>query len=214
MTLNELSMEGLCAELASGSPAPGGGSAAALSGALAASLCAMVCRITLGKESRKEAWPEMERSLVQAESLGSKLRALVSADAEAFMAVMAARALPKSSEPEREKRSGAVRAATLRCARVPLQTLEALAALVSVVESVFSRGEPACRTDSASAAVLARAAALAADYNVRVNLPGIPEPETRGEIATRSAGLLASMCRTTDRIEKEMDNSLNEGSRP
>ena len=214
MNLLSLPLGSFLDQLGSASPAPGGGSIAALAGACAASLCAMVCRITLGKEKNAGSWPEMTETLAEAESRGARLCALVQEDSDAFNAVVAARRLPRVTESEWEARTAAIQAATIHCARVPLETLEVLGALASVVQRVFSSGDPACMTDSASAAAMARSGALAAEYNVRINLPGIPEGTVRRELATRASQVLQSILAVTARIEKDVDERLRKESLP
>jgi methenyltetrahydrofolate cyclohydrolase len=208
MKLTGLSVEGFLDELGSASPAPGGGSVAALAGACAASLCAMVCRITLGKEKHAASWPAMNEALTEAESRGARLRALVQEDSDAYNAVVTARRLPRDTEPEKASRTEAIRVTTIHCAQVPLETLQTLAALASVAERVFTDGDPACMTDAASAAALIRAGALSAEYNVRINLPGIAEETVRRELAVRSVAVLATILDVTAGIERAIDVRL------
>ena len=142
MKLVQMPVEGFLGELASDSPAPGGGSAAALAGAAAAALCAMVARLTLGREKLREAWPAMERLLPQAEELGTRLRGLVDEDTEAYASVVAARRMPRATEAERAARGAAVAEAALRSARVPLETLAALRAFPAWQRPPWSRETP------------------------------------------------------------------------
>ncbi len=205
-------MEDFLAELGSDSPAPGGGSVAALSGALAASLCAMVCRITLGKESRASSWMELRDALNAAEKHGDRLRCLVQEDCDAFTAVMEARRLPHATEPARTARKAALQAALIHCAEVPLETLETLGVLATVVEEVFLRGDPSCVTDAASAAAMVRAGARAAAYNVRINLPGILDASVRRGLDEQAARTLESVLSVTGHIDREIGRHLSEGT--
>jgi formiminotetrahydrofolate cyclodeaminase len=212
VSLTALSIDRFCEELSSSSPAPGGGSVAALSGALAAALCAMVCRITLAREQRKESWPEMRAALDVSESRGSRLRALVTEDAQAFQAVFDARRLPRGTAEQSEARQAALQNAGIHCAEVPLETLEELAALAPVVGTVFARGEPGCVTDAGTAAAAMRAAALAADYNVRINLPGIRAQSVRRGLADRADKARAAVLAAAADIEARIERRLREGS--
>jgi methenyltetrahydrofolate cyclohydrolase len=178
-------------ELASSSPAPGGGSAAALAGAMAAGLCAMAARLTLGREVLRERWPEMERIRDEADGLAARLQDLAEEDAAAFDAVMQARRLPRGTPPEQEARAAAVQAAVLRCAEVPLQTLRAVLGTAELAAAAVKGANPACLTDAGTAAALARAGAAAAAYNVRINLRGITDPGRRAALAGETAAALA-----------------------
>jgi methenyltetrahydrofolate cyclohydrolase len=212
MNLLDLPLGSFLDQLGSASPAPGGGSIAALAGACAASLCAMVCKITLGKERHAAVWPEMREALAEAESRGSRLRALVQEDSDAFNAVVDARRLPQGTEAERKARADALETATARCAAVPLETLEALAAMASVAERAFHRGYPACMTDAATAAAMVRAGALAAVHNVRINLPGIHDAAARVELATRASKARESILAVTEHLQEEADRLLERGT--
>ena len=212
MKLVEMSVEQICAELGSESPAPGGGSAAALAGAIAASLCAMVSRLTTGRERFRDAWGEMQEVRAESERLGTRLRQLVDEDADAFRSVMAARRLPKSSDAESSAREGAIQEATLRSARVPLETLESLARLSALASAAARRGNSGCLTDAGSAAQLIRAGAVAASYNVRVNLPSLADMAIRQQLSAETARALAEVFAATESIEKEVESGLGDRS--
>ncbi|MGA2974437.1 MAG: cyclodeaminase/cyclohydrolase family protein [Spirochaetia bacterium] len=202
MKLIERSVESLLGELASVSPAPGGGSAAALAGAMAASLCCMVCRVTLGKKSLADSWPEMKEALENAELLGARLRRLVDEDADAFTAVVAARKLPQEDAQD----------AIVHSARVPLETLETLARLAGIVERVARKGNPSCVTDAGSAGAMVRAGALSAAYNVRVNLPDISDESLRRSIAAGALAALAAVEEAAGGVEHALEQSLGKWS--
>jgi methenyltetrahydrofolate cyclohydrolase len=206
--LVEMSVGELLRELASDSPAPGGGSAAALAGAAAGALCAMVARLTLGREKFRAAWPGMEGLRDEAENLLARLNALIDEDAEAYASVAAARRLPKATESEREARGAAIAAASLRSARVPLETLTALQRLAGCAAQALQRGNPACLTDAGSAAALVRAGAMAAAYNVRVNLPDVADPAVREQLRGRAAEALSAVLGAVQAVEQEMDRRL------
>jgi formiminotetrahydrofolate cyclodeaminase len=206
--LVQMSVEGFLGELASDSPVPGGGSAAALAGAAGAALCAMAARLTLGREKHRDAWPEMERLRDEARGLGERLCALVDEDAEAYGAVVAARRLPKATDTERASRGAALGDAVLRCARVPLETLSILQRLADCAARAVERTNPSCLTDAGSAAQLIRAGAMAAAYNVRVNLPGVAGAPLRESLREQAAEALAAVREQTDRVEAIVDRRL------
>jgi methenyltetrahydrofolate cyclohydrolase len=206
--LVEMSVGELLREMASDSPAPGGGSAAALAGAAAGALCAMVARLTLGREKYRAVWPDMEGLRDRAESLRNRLNALIDEDSEAYASVAAARRLPKATQAEREARGAAIAAASLRSARVPLETLTVLQRLAGCAVQALQRGNPACLTDAGSAAALVRAGAMAAAYNVRVNLPDVADPAVREQLRGRAAEALSEVLGAVQTAEQEMDRRL------
>ncbi len=212
MSLTDITVDALLNELASASPAPGGGSVAALAGACAASLCAMVCRITLGKTKNEAAWPLMRATLAEAEMRAARLRVLVTEDSDAYGAVVVARRLPKATEAEKTARRDAVAVATLHCARVPLETLETIAAVAALARTVVADGDPACVTDAATAAAMAGAGARAAENNVRINLPGIADAAARRELAERARTALAAVLAAADAVARDVDARLGKGS--
>jgi formiminotetrahydrofolate cyclodeaminase len=212
--LIDLSVNDFLVELGSDSPAPGGGSAAALAGAVAASLCAMVCRLTVGKEKYRESWPVIEAARGEASRLGVLLGRLIEEDAEAYRGVVAARAMPKSTDREKEARQEALQAATIRSAQAPLETLSALSECIHVVELLLQHGNPTCITDAGSAGLLATAAAVAAAWNVRINLPSIRDESLRASLAARAASRLADARQAAARIEADVDKRLAERGAP
>ncbi len=210
--LTQKTVEGLLTEFASDSPAPGGGSAAALAGALAASLCEMVARLTLGREKLKEAWPAMERVLAKAQHLGTRLRELVDEDTVAYASVVTARRLPKDSSAEKTMRDHAIQESLLRAARVPLETLRSLAELSGLVLLAAEKGNPNCITDAGASAVMIEAGAQAAAWNVRINLPGIRDAAVRDQLKTDAGDALGLAWETATRIRSIVDTRLSEQS--
>ena len=208
-----MTVDGFLAELGSSSPAPGGGSAAALAGAIAASLCQMVSGLTLSRDAYKDAWPVLQEARARAESLGSRLRELIDEDAEAFNSVMAARKLPRGTEEQKAARERAIQAGTLKSARVPLETLEYLAPLADLAAVCAEMGNPGCVTDAGSAAQMIRAGAAAAAWNVRVNLPSIRDAKLKEELGSSAAKFLEGIMKTVQQVDVMVEQSLNERSR-
>jgi glutamate formiminotransferase/formiminotetrahydrofolate cyclodeaminase len=189
-----MSLSGFADELSSDSPAPGGGSASALAGALGAALAAMVGNLTVGKKGYEGAWAGMSELAVRAQAVKDSLLAAVDEDARAFDAVMDAIKLPKSSEPERSAREAAIAAAYEVAARVPLATasycLEALALAAEAAES----GNANSVSDSGVAALLARAALEGSLLNVRTNLKSMGGSGASAELEAKCREL-GSRCR-------------------
>jgi glutamate formiminotransferase/formiminotetrahydrofolate cyclodeaminase len=212
MSLSDLSLGSFLDRLGADSPAPGGGSAAALVGAAAAALCAMVCRLTLARDSSRDSWPSMKDALSEAVSMGVRLRTLIQEDADAYLSVVAARGLPRGTTEEKGARAAALQAATVRSAEVPLETLERLRACARLVELAASKGAPGCITDAGTAGALVRAGATAAAYNVRINLPSVTDESLRGTLDARTREALADIGAAADRIAREVEYRLDERS--
>jgi glutamate formiminotransferase/formiminotetrahydrofolate cyclodeaminase len=199
-------------ELASESPAPGGGSVAALCGAAAAALCAMVSRLTVGREKYRAAWEEMAKITREADVLRMRFLQLVDEDTDAFLSFMAARKLLKSTEAEWAARDTAIAEATLRSARVPLETLKAMAAVSRLAALAVEKGNSASLTDAGTAAQMARAGAIAAAYNVRINLPSIHEGREREDLAVETSRALSSVLEQVTRVEGAIDERMRDRS--
>lgn len=161
--------------LAAGTPAPGGGSAAAYSAAAGAALVAMVARLTIGKKKYAEVEDKMKQLLTKAEDLRSELITSVQEDADAFDAVMAAFRLPKETEEQKANRSKAIQQAMTNAARVPLNVAGKAVAVIQLARMVVSEGNLNAISDGATGAALASAALTGAGYNVRINLASIKD---------------------------------------
>ncbi len=171
--------------LASATPTPGGGSAAAHTGAVGAALVAMVSRLTMGKKKYEAVKERMWEILEHAEHLRVELLQDVEADAQAFEAVMAAFKLPKDDPQQEAARNLAIQSATLTAAQAPLRTAEHCLDGQRFALELAQSGNLNAISDAASAATLARAALTCAAYNVRINLNNLEEtPQTIG-ILTR-----------------------------
>jgi formiminotetrahydrofolate cyclodeaminase len=173
-------------ELASSSPAPGGGSVAALSGALGAALTSMVCRLTIGKKKYAEVQQEMESVLRRSEELRSSFTNLVEEDTKAFNSVMKAFALPKETEEEKQVRTAAIEEATKKATLVPLRVTELCREALSLAKIAAEKGNTNSSSDAGVSALMLQAACAAAALNVRINLSSLQdEPfveETRGKV--------------------------------
>jgi glutamate formiminotransferase/formiminotetrahydrofolate cyclodeaminase len=184
--LASLRVERFLDELASDSPAPGGGSVAALCAALAASLAAMVPALTHGKKGFADVRDELGRVGVRAQALKAAYRELIDRDTDAFNAVMTAVRLPKGSPAEVAAREAALLEANKGATRVPLELLVGVAAeLPPLIEACITRGNPNSASDAGVSALTARAALEGAYLNVLINLPGINDPAFVAE--TRAA---------------------------
>lgn len=186
-------------DLAAGTPTPGGGSAAAFAGAMAAGLVAMVARVTLGKKKYADVEAEMLSTAEQGDQLREFFQAAVVEDSAAFEQVMAAYKLPKSTEEELALRAAEIQKATLHATLVPLGVAENAVTLLKFARIVAEKGNSNAITDAGTAAALARSTLTGASMNVHINLCGL---ENAGE-AERIANQLAEYyLEATDILEK------------
>jgi len=162
-------------DLALGTPTPGGGSAAAFAGAMAAGLVAMVARVTIGKKKYAEVEAEMVTAAEQAEEVRKKLQDSVAADSEAFDEVMTAYKLPKETEEEKSVRSNTIQQAILKAALVPMKVAEHAIEVLQLTQIVAERGNSNAITDAGTAAALARSALSGASMNIQINLSGLED---------------------------------------
>ncbi len=156
-------------QLASSSPAPGGGSAAAHTGAVAAALVAMVGRLTAGREKYADVENRMLEIISQAERLRSWMQEAVQLDEDAFTSMMAARKLPKNTPDEQAARTDALRMANAEAAAVPLKVAQRSLDVLGLALEVAEKGNVNAITDAASAALMSRAALKGAGLNVKIN---------------------------------------------
>ncbi|HOE35805.1 MAG: glutamate formimidoyltransferase [Chloroflexi bacterium] len=166
-------------QVAEGTPSPGGGSAAAHTGALAAALAAMVGRLTVGKPKYAEVEAETWQIIARAEALRKELTEAIDLDAQAFDGILQARRLPKLTESQQQARSEAITKATLHAARVPLETAGKCLAVMKLAARMAEIGNLNAISDAGAGAQLAAAAFRSAALNVRINLLGMenePEP--------------------------------------
>lgn len=180
------------AALASRTPAPGGGAAAALSAATAASLVSMVAVYTIG-----ERWADRSEQMeaVDAEAAELRLHALdlAAADAEAFKQVGAAYAMPKNGAEEAAARAAAIQAALVGAAEPPRQVGVAALRIVDLATGLLDRGNPNVISDVAVAASLARAALESAIVNIEINSASIEDEAARSELGRAVESLSAGI---------------------
>ena len=157
-------------ELASDSPAPGGGSAAALAGCLGAALTAMVCNLSLDEKKYKEVLPEIQEIRQQADALLAKLINAVDDDAQAFNEVMDAYKLPKLTEEEKAARLITIQQAMKKAALLPLGVAGSCLDALKLAGRILPLGNPNAASDAAVAGLMAYAAIQGALYNVKINL--------------------------------------------
>ena len=180
-------------ELASKTPTPGGGSVAAIMGAMGAALLSMACNLTIGKKNYEVVEGEMKAILREAENLRGRLTDLVRADVEVFGQVMGAYGLPKETEGERDTRSLAIQEALKAATDVPLECAKACSEVVKLCKVVAERGNRNVVSDAGVAVTAAYAALRSAALNVHVNVGVIRDEAFVESRLNELAGILNGM---------------------
>ena len=174
---NKKTLTGFLDEVASSSPAPGGGSVAALAGALGAALTSMVCNLTIGKKKYADVEEEMQRVLKQSEELRAQFTSLMDRDTDAFNKVMEAFGLPKDSDAQRALRDAAIAAATKEATLVPLEVMKHCIDGLALAQKVAAKGNKNSVSDAGVSALMLHAGCEAAALNVRINLNSLSDVE-------------------------------------
>lgn len=177
-------------ELASGDATPGGGSAAALIGALGAALVSMVGNLTIGRKKYAAVSEQMQEMVQAAGKLQEQLLVLVSEDTDVFNTVMAAYRLPKQTEPEQHAREAAINEALRTACSVPLRAADAAIAVLELAKLAAEQGNINAVSDAAVGSIAAYAALQSALLNVRINLKSLPQDDWSTQTAERVSSLL------------------------
>jgi len=188
--LTEKSVTKFLDELASSSPAPGGGSVAALSGALGAALTSMVSNLTVGKKKYLDVEADMKNILRQSESLRQRFTVLIDRDTDAFNKVMEAFSLPKETDDQKALRTAAVQEATKEAALIPLEVMKHVIDGLALAKVVAEKGNANSASDAGVSALMLSAAMEGAALNVQINLSGIQDMEFVGWKTEEVASLL------------------------
>ena len=175
--------------LGSNAPTPGGGSVAALSGAMAFALVEMVARLTVGKKGYEAVNDEMTAVIAAAVKFRDELLVDVDRDSAAFDQVTAAFKLPKESAEDKAKRTAAIQAAYKAAAELPLNVARRVAQGMPLIETVRQRGNKNAASDALSAAFQANAAIAGALANVKINLDSIHDKELVAKMSAEVADL-------------------------
>ncbi|HEY5615031.1 MAG TPA: cyclodeaminase/cyclohydrolase family protein [Bacteroidota bacterium] len=206
--LADKTVSGFLDEVASNSAAPGGGSVAALAGALGAGLTSMVCRLTVGKKKYAEVEAEMQELLRYSEDLRAQFTALIEKDTEAFNSVMRAFSLPKDTDDEKHFRSGAIQEATKSAALVPLDVMEVCERSLPLTLAVATKGNVNSISDAGVAAAMIRAACISAALNVRINLSTIQDDTFVHDTGLKAENLLASVKQQSTEILEHVNAAI------
>ena len=175
--LSQLSVDELLERLASSAPVPGGGSAAALAGAMGASLVSMVAALTVGREAYVQVDVAAREIGQSADSLRQELVDLAEQDSAAYRAFVSARGLPRETDAQRAARASAMQDASKRSTEAPLRTARVAREALELARRIAPIGNRNAVSDAGVAAQLLSAAVRGASLNVRINLPLLAEDE-------------------------------------
>ena len=171
--MREHSIDQFLDDLANGNPTPGGGSAAAIMGAMGAALVSMVCNVSFGKKGCEAAEPELRNMLVRSEELRRHLTAMTAEDIAAFDSLMAAYKLAKSSDEEKARRAETIQACLERATEVPLECARACSRVVAMARRAADLGYKHVISDVGVGVAAADAALRSAALNVFINAPAL-----------------------------------------
>lgn len=169
-------------ELASNSPTPGGGSVAALAGALGAALLSMVGNLTIGKKKYKDVEDDFKKIISSSERLRYELSQLIEEDVKVFNNFMATYKMPKETEDEKKIRAEKIQKSLIEAAKVPLRVAYKCLDILSLSKEVAEKGNINVVSDAGVAALMAEAALESAILNVKINLRMIKDEKIRTEL--------------------------------
>jgi len=201
---NELSMD---------SPAPGGGSVAALCGALSAALSAMVANLTFGKRGYEEVREEMAATAVRAQALKDGLLEAVDRDTRAFNRVMEAFRLPKTTPEQAGEKERAVEEANKEATLVPLNVLEQAVEAVALARAAAAKGNENSVSDAGVAGLAGQAAGEGAYYNVLINLAGIKDAKFVADVRRRAERFMKALDKEGKAVRSVLGKALKVAAR-
>ncbi|MFO7692732.1 MAG: glutamate formimidoyltransferase [Vicinamibacterales bacterium] len=207
--LMSMTVQRFADEVSTESPAPGGGSVAALMGSLGAALATMVANLTVGKKGYEEAWEELAAMAERGQALKGQLSRAVDEDTEAFNCVMEAMRLPKGTPEQQAERTRSLEAANKAAAEVPLQTARLCLEAITLAATAAERGNRNSASDAGVAALAARAGVEGAALNVRINLGGIADAGFTARAAEAVAAIEADARRLCDEVLARVAATIN-----
>jgi len=207
-SLVKMDLRQFCNETLSDSPAPGGGSVAALMGALGASLGGMVANLSAGKRGWDDKLSYFSDWAVKAQQLKDELLALVDEDTAAFNKVMDAFALPKDSADEKKARSAAIEQATKYAAEIPLKVMKAAFKSYQILSAMAEKGNPASISDVGVGILAVRACIGGAAMNVRINLSQLKDEKFRSALLKKVQQISADSDARFEEINQIVESKL------
>lgn len=204
MKLAEMQVTEFVNLMASDAPAPGGGSAAALEGALGAALTAMVCALTVGKKKYADVQELAVESQKKAEDLKARFVDVMDRDTEAFNAVSAVFAMPKDTDEQKAARKAAMQEALKGCTKTPFEMMQLACETLELTRSLVGRLNASAASDLGCSALSLRAAIQGAWLNVLINISGIADEAFAAKYRKNGEALLAKALPLADEIYEEI----------
>lgn len=208
MKLAELKTAEFVDLLASDAPAPGGGSAAALEGALGAALTAMVCSLTVGKKKYAEFEELAQSAQKKALDLKARFVDVMDRDTEAFNVVSAAFGMPKATDEEKAARSAAIQKGLEGCTKTPFEMMELAVETLELTASILGKSNDSAASDLGVSALSLRAAIQGAWLNVLINIGSLKNKELAEDYRVKGEALLAKALPLADQIYDTVVKSM------
>lgn len=208
MKLAELKTAEFVDLLASDAPAPGGGSAAALEGALGAALTAMVCGLTVGKKKYAEFEELAQSAQKKALDLKARFVDVMDRDTEAFNVVSAAFGMPKATDEEKAARSAAIQKGLEGCTKTPFEMMELAVETLELTASILGKSNDSAASDLGVSALSLRAAIQGAWLNVLINIGSLKNKELAEDYRVKGEALLAKALPLADQIYDTVVRSM------
>jgi formiminotetrahydrofolate cyclodeaminase len=208
MKLAELKTAEFVDLLASDAPAPGGGSAAALEGALGAALTAMVCGLTVGKKKYAEFQELAEEAQKKATDLKARFVDVMDRDTEAFNVVSAAFGMPKETDEEKAARSAAIQKGLEGCTKTPFEMMELAVETLELTASILGKSNDSAASDLGVSALSLRSAIQGAWLNVLINIGSLKNKELAEDYRAKGEALLAKALPLADEIYDTVVKSM------
>jgi formiminotetrahydrofolate cyclodeaminase len=198
--ITERPVETFLDELASAAPTPGGGSAAAIIGAMGAALLSMVCSVTLSKKGQEAVEPDMKAVRDESERLRARLTAMVAEDIAAFDGLMAAYRLPKTNDEEKSRRAEAIQSNLRAATETPLACARACAEVVALARRAAEKGFAGVISDAGVGVLAANSALRGAALNVYINAPSLKDRAYATAAATEVETLIERCARESEAV--------------
>lgn len=200
MLLAQRQVDDFTKVLASDAPAPGGGSAAALAGAVGAALTAMVCTLTAGRKKYAEHEEFVLGVQAEAESLRKQFMDVMDRDTEAFLVISRAYGMPKATDEEKAERSNAIQAGLVECIKTPMEMMELSLRTVQLTDSLLGRFNTSSASDLGVGALSLRTAVQGAWLNVLINIGSLKDRELAESYRSKGEKLVQQVLALSDHV--------------
>jgi methenyltetrahydrofolate cyclohydrolase len=207
--MTESSVEKFLDDLASGNPTPGGGSAAAIMGAMGAALVSMVCNVTIGKKGYEAVEAEMRSVLSESERVRRRLTAMVAEDIAAFDSILAAYKLPKATEEDKAARAAAIQAGLRRATEVPLDCARVCAEVIALSRRASEQGYLNVISDGGVGVLAGYTGLRSAALNVYINAPALKDRVFAAQATAELEKLLEFCAAESEAVYKIVRDKLS-----